>query len=303
MTSWTTLTSRSRATDDGESTVVADDETAGEDDARAASSRGRARRSRPPACVRRPRRQEPGHGGVSSRSSTPRAEKLVAGVIPPGRLYLVASGGLRKGSGSFYTRPALSVPLAQRALEPLCYERTGIASCRGRPRRSSTSRSASRRWARARSSSPRFATSSRLCYQSLEHHGRIKPKETRDGRDAAVREPCTGEEPEELLPLPPEDDRFAEAALASRPPRRRAMPLRRRPQPDGRRARAAGAVGRDARSRAAVRVPRSQAQGRQLPRRVLARMSRTTRSELGSGRRATDERRAHKGASGAAEAS
>ena len=47
-------------------------------------------------------------------------------------------------------------------------------------------------------------------HRSLEHYGRIKPK---DDRETVVTlpygAPATGEEREELLPLPPEDDRFA----------------------------------------------------------------------------------------------
>ena len=46
-------------------------------------------------------------------------------------------------------------------------------------------------------------------HRSLEHHGRIKPK---GDRETVVTlpfgTPATGEEHEELLPLPPEDDRF-----------------------------------------------------------------------------------------------
>ena len=87
--------------------------------------------------VRRPR----GTSGRRRRARAPhrrRGEEAVAAVVPPGRLYLVASGGLRKGSGSFYTRPALAVPLVQRTLEPLCYARDGESlvprHARGDPR-------------------------------------------------------------------------------------------------------------------------------------------------------------------------
>jgi hypothetical protein len=158
--------------------------------------------------IRRPR------GGVSDAATfdkkvAVRAEKLVAGVIPPGRLYLVASGGLRKGSGSFYTRPALSVPLAQRALEPLCYQRDGD---RFIPRLPEDILG-------LKVCEPAMGSGSFLVaalrylvealHRSLEHYGRIKPK---DDRETVVTlpygAPATGEEREELLPLPPEDDRF-----------------------------------------------------------------------------------------------
>jgi hypothetical protein len=31
-------------------------------------------------------------------------------------------GGTRKGTGTFYTKPALAGPTVRRTLEPLCYE-------------------------------------------------------------------------------------------------------------------------------------------------------------------------------------
>jgi len=40
----------------------------------------------------------------------------------PGELYLVRWGGTRKGAGTFYTRPQLTLPTVRRTLEPLVYE-------------------------------------------------------------------------------------------------------------------------------------------------------------------------------------
>jgi len=51
------------------------------------------------------------------------ARRLVDRVFLPGEWYLVRYGGTRKGSGTFYTRPGLAVPTAQRTLRPLAYER------------------------------------------------------------------------------------------------------------------------------------------------------------------------------------
>jgi len=50
-----------------------------------------------------------------------KARQLVRRVILPGDWYLVRWGGTRKGSGTFYTRPALAVPTVQRTLRPLAY--------------------------------------------------------------------------------------------------------------------------------------------------------------------------------------
>lgn len=51
-----------------------------------------------------------------------KAKQLVRRVVLPGDWYLVRWGGTRKGSGTFYTRPALAVPTVQRTLRPLAYE-------------------------------------------------------------------------------------------------------------------------------------------------------------------------------------
>jgi hypothetical protein len=61
-----------------------------------------------------------------------KARQLVTRVVLPGERYLVRWGGTRKGSGSFYTRPGLAVPLVQRTLRPLAWDppkdesRTGL---------------------------------------------------------------------------------------------------------------------------------------------------------------------------------
>jgi hypothetical protein len=51
-----------------------------------------------------------------------KARQLVTRVVLPGEWYLVRWGGTRKGSGTFYTRPALAVPTVQRTLRPLAYD-------------------------------------------------------------------------------------------------------------------------------------------------------------------------------------
>ncbi len=52
-------------------------------------------------------------------------------LVPPlsvyasGEFYLVRWGGTRKGSGTFYTPPALAEPTVRRTLQPLCYDEDG----------------------------------------------------------------------------------------------------------------------------------------------------------------------------------
>ncbi|MBU1898291.1 hypothetical protein KKB55_11135, partial [Myxococcota bacterium] len=55
------------------------------------------------------------------------AKQLVADLKLPGELYLVRWGGTRKGAGTFYTRPQLTMPTVRRTLEPLIYEGEGEA--------------------------------------------------------------------------------------------------------------------------------------------------------------------------------
>ncbi len=77
--------------------------------------------------VKKPRRPKSQTTILSARQAheqelAKRAASLVSRVVLPGEWYLVRWGGTRKGSGSFYTRPGLTVPTAQRTLRPLAYE-------------------------------------------------------------------------------------------------------------------------------------------------------------------------------------
>jgi hypothetical protein len=53
------------------------------------------------------------------------ANKLVSRIVAPGEYFLVRWGGTRKGSGTFYTKPALAGPTVRRTLQPLCYGSDG----------------------------------------------------------------------------------------------------------------------------------------------------------------------------------
>ena len=55
------------------------------------------------------------------------APRLIARIVRPGEWFLVRWGGTRKGSGTFYTRPQLGVPLVRRTLQPLAYQQEGDA--------------------------------------------------------------------------------------------------------------------------------------------------------------------------------
>jgi predicted ATPase len=52
------------------------------------------------------------------------ADALISDLKLPGELYLVRWGGTRKGSGTFYTRPQLTMPTVRRTLQPLTHAET-----------------------------------------------------------------------------------------------------------------------------------------------------------------------------------
>lgn len=191
----------------------AESETA-EDDARAAALAWAREAVVAAGLVRKSRRKEADPLSEQAKIDA-RAEKLLRDVVPAGRLYLVASGGLRKGSGSFYTRPALSVPLVHRTLEPLCYTREGDRLVPRPPEEILALKVAE----------PAMGSGSFLVaalrylvaalHAALEHHGRIVPKSERETVvTLPFGAPARGELHEEPLPLPPEDERFPERLRA-----------------------------------------------------------------------------------------
>ena len=156
-----------------------------------------------------------------------KARQLVGRIVLPGEWYLVRWGGTRKGSGSFYTRPGLAVPTVQRTLRPLAYDPP--VGKDGNPDRDAAPASWTPKLperildlkvcdpACGSGTFPlaalRFLTDS--LYVSLQHHGRIEPEGERSlvrllGIDGE-KHPDIPQEPrlaDELIPCPPEDDRF-----------------------------------------------------------------------------------------------
>lgn len=61
------------------------------------------------------KKDDPKHRAEVEKAS----KQLIARVMLPGELYVVRWGGTRKGAGTFYTRPQLTLPTVRRTLEPL----------------------------------------------------------------------------------------------------------------------------------------------------------------------------------------
>ncbi|MCC6216408.1 MAG: hypothetical protein IT376_16220, partial [Polyangiaceae bacterium] len=67
------------------------------------------------------RKDDPKHRAEVEKAS----KQLIARVMLPGELYVVRWGGTRKGAGTFYTRPQLTLPTVRRTLEPLLQNTDG----------------------------------------------------------------------------------------------------------------------------------------------------------------------------------
>lgn len=59
---------------------------------------------------------------IKRKAEEAAARRLILKKVPPGGTYLVRWSGTRKGTGTFYTKPALAVPTVNRTLEPLAYD-------------------------------------------------------------------------------------------------------------------------------------------------------------------------------------
>jgi len=75
--------------------------------------------------VPKPKRGQTGKGQMAfggDDALTRAARSLIRRIVLPGDYFLIRWGGTRKGSGTFYTRPALAIPTVQRTLRPLAYD-------------------------------------------------------------------------------------------------------------------------------------------------------------------------------------
>ena len=174
------------------------------------------------------------HGAKSQTTLLPaqehelakRAASLVNRVVLPNEWYLVRWGGTRKGSGSFYTRPGLTVPAVQRTLRPLAYD-PPLDDDKPNPEAPPPD------WTPKR---PEDILSLKVCdpacgsgsfplaalrfltdalYASLRHHGRIEERgdislvRLLGLEDGGETDSSSVEQPgDELIPCPPDADDF-----------------------------------------------------------------------------------------------
>ena len=157
-----------------------------------------------------------------------KARQLVARIVLPGEWYLVRWGGTRKGSGSFYTRPGLTIPTVQRTLRPLAYEP---------PKRPDGTPNADAPAARWTPRAPEQILGLKVCdpacgsgsfplaalrfltdavYTALQYHGRIEEAAADRSLVRLLGVQDDGPEGlgEEFIPCPPGDERFEDLTKA-----------------------------------------------------------------------------------------
>lgn len=202
-------------------------------------------------------------------------------VVAVGEFYLVRAGNTRKGTGTFYTRPQLAVPTVHRALGPLCYESREVANSRPPiriPREPEAILGLKVCDPACGSASFLVAALHYLTdalYQSLCFHRHLDDPGQTKKLTLPFGRPRTDQGAEEQVPFPPDDPQRGHTfedrvkALLRRHVVERCiygvdvnpLAVELGPRLD---------VGRDARPRADVLVPRPQGQGRQLAGRLLA---------------------------------
>ena len=163
--------------------------------------------------VHRPRGRNPDLRAFE-RKRAEEASRLITRFFRPEELYLIAWGGTRKGTGTFYTRPPLAVPTVRRTLEPLCYDQV---DGRLRPKRPEEILS-------LKVCDPAMGSGSFLVAalryltealaDSLEVHGHIEGRAEESTVTLPFGQAARGELQEELLPVPPDDERFPDLLRA-----------------------------------------------------------------------------------------
>ncbi|MGC9317958.1 MAG: Eco57I restriction-modification methylase domain-containing protein, partial [Armatimonadota bacterium] len=136
------------------------------------------------------------------------AVSLIRQIVAPGEMYLIRSGGTRKGTGTFYTRPQLAVPTTHRTLRPLAYD----VEQEDEPPRTPAEILSLKVCAPAVGSGSFLVAALRYLtdalYESLHYHRRVREAEAGTVITLPFGEKDTGGPFPERLPVPPDDERF-----------------------------------------------------------------------------------------------
>jgi hypothetical protein len=139
------------------------------------------------------------------------ATRLIKRVVATGEFYLVRAGNTRKGTGTFYTRPQLAVPIVHRTLEPLCYDEEDDGTLTPKPPETILG---------LKVCDPACGSASFLVaalhyltdalYRSLCFHCELDAPEEAKKLTLPYGKPRTGQMEEELVPFPPDDPQRGE---------------------------------------------------------------------------------------------
>ncbi len=163
--------------------------------------------------MKKPKAQQTDALYLYEKERTKRARTLIKRVLDQDEFYLVRRGGTRKGSGTFYTRPQLAVPIARRTLEPLLY--TSLEDGTRVPKKPEEILA-------VKVCDPACGSASFLVaalhyitdalYQSLVYYQRISDRREEGSSLIAVTlplgDPSRARPEEELLPVRPNSERF-----------------------------------------------------------------------------------------------
>ncbi len=156
----------------------------------------------------RPPRGKTRDAEVVERQKMARARGLLRRVLAPGEMYLVHWGGTRKGAGTFYTRPQLAVPTTQRTLEPLVYETVDGVRKPLTPETILALKVCDLSMGSASFLIAALRYLTEALYESLIAHGRIASRKDEGVVTLPFGGKATGGLTEELIPAPPDDERF-----------------------------------------------------------------------------------------------
>jgi hypothetical protein len=143
-----------------------------------------------------------------ARARAAAGAKLIERVVGPDRLYLATWGGLRKGTGTFYTRPALAVPTTQRTLELLCYDRTDHGLIPKAPEEILELKVCDPAMGSGSFLVAALRYLTEALANSLVFHERIGERDDKATVTLPLGQQAQGDPHEELLPVRREDDRF-----------------------------------------------------------------------------------------------
>ncbi|MBC8277823.1 MAG: hypothetical protein H8E46_06300, partial [FCB group bacterium] len=134
------------------------------------------------------------------------ANNLIKRIISKGEFYLIRSGNVRKGTGTFYTKPQLAVPTVHRTLEPLCYqEQAGDDKIPKRPEEILSLKVCDPACGSASFLVAALHYLTDRLYESLRYHADIENPENAGKITLPFGKPKTGDLKEELLPFAPND--------------------------------------------------------------------------------------------------